>query len=163
ILTWARETAGLSLEEAAHALDIKSTRKSTGTERLAAFEAGEEPSRAVLLKMARVYRRSLLVFYLAERPRIGDRGQDFRTVAGHKPFEADLDTLIRDIKARQGIVRSIVEDAAPTPIDFIGSVTMATTFSDLSVKVAARLQFSLAEFRASRNPDEAFAYLRGKI
>jgi transcriptional regulator with XRE-family HTH domain len=63
ILTWARETAGLSLEDAAQALGLKEARGQTGQERLAVLEAGrEEPTRALLLKMAQAYRRPLLVF-----------------------------------------------------------------------------------------------------
>ncbi|MDE3167597.1 MAG: helix-turn-helix transcriptional regulator, partial [Acidobacteriota bacterium] len=58
ILLWARETAGLSLADAAHALDLGQAHGRTGAERLAAMERGEEePSRSVLLKMAKSYRR----------------------------------------------------------------------------------------------------------
>src|SRR5579884_295941 len=86
ILTWARTTAGLSPEQAAHALGFNDTRERTAAQRLQALEAGEEEvSRSVLLKMAKAYRRSLLVFYLEEPPRTGDRGQDFRTVPGAQP------------------------------------------------------------------------------
>jgi Helix-turn-helix domain len=63
ILTWARNTAGLSADEAARALGFNNTRRRSATERLMALEAGEEePSRSVLLKMAKAYRGSLLVF-----------------------------------------------------------------------------------------------------
>jgi transcriptional regulator with XRE-family HTH domain len=63
ILVWAREAAGLSVDEAAHALGFKNTQERTAAERLQAIELGtEEPSRSVLLNMARVYHRSLLVF-----------------------------------------------------------------------------------------------------
>src|SRR5580765_1380316 len=90
ILIWARETADLSVEEAAHALGFKDARDRTAEERLQAMESGkEEPSRSVLLNMARAYHRSLLVFYLSEPPRTGDRGQDFRRVPGVKPPEYD--------------------------------------------------------------------------
>jgi transcriptional regulator with XRE-family HTH domain len=87
ILTWARETAGLSLEDAAQALGLKETRGQTGTERLAALEAGTgEPSRPLLLKMSHAYRRPLLVFYLNQPPKTGDRGQDFRTLPGPERY-----------------------------------------------------------------------------
>lgn len=65
ILLWARETAGLSLQEAASKLGIDDARGVPGAERLAALEAGErQPSRPLLLKMAKQYRRPLLTFYL---------------------------------------------------------------------------------------------------
>src|ERR1039458_6458187 len=88
ILTWARETAGLSVEDAAHTLGLASARGKTGLQRLESMELGEEePSRPLIVRMAKVYRRPLLVFYLAEPPRRGDRGQDFRTLSGQEKFK----------------------------------------------------------------------------
>jgi len=50
ILRWARSTAGLSLEEAAHAIELNNAHGVSGPERLAALEEGkEEPSRPLLL------------------------------------------------------------------------------------------------------------------
>jgi transcriptional regulator with XRE-family HTH domain len=117
ILTWARETAGLSLDDAAHALGLADSRGRTGALRLEALELGEdEPTRPILLKMAKAYRRPLLVFYLAEPPKTGNRGQDFRTLPGHEKFSPELDALVRDIKARQGLIRSVSEDEQAEPL-----------------------------------------------
>jgi Zn-dependent peptidase ImmA (M78 family) len=129
------------------------------------MEAGkEEPTRPVLVKMAKAYRRPLLVFYLAEPPKRGDRGQDFRTLpAGHAQFNPELDALVRDIKARQGLIRSMLEDNQAGPVDFIGSATMEVPASKLAALMADRLRFSLARFREAKNPDEAFGYLRETI
>src|SRR5262249_30192610 len=119
ILTWARTTAGLSFEDAAHALGLTAARGKTSAQRLENMELGEEePSRPLVGKMAKVYRRPLLVFYLAEPPRKGDRGQDFRTLAGPEKLNPELDALVRDIKARQGIIRSMLEDDQAEPLDF---------------------------------------------
>ena len=53
IMIWAREKAGLSVDEAAHVLGFKDARDRTAAERLQTIEAGEEePSRSVLLKMS---------------------------------------------------------------------------------------------------------------
>ena len=69
VLTWARETAGLSLAEAADAITLNTARGVTGADRLAAMERGEvDPSRPLLLRMAHKYRRPLLVFYLDRPP-----------------------------------------------------------------------------------------------
>ena len=69
MLTWARETAGLSLEDAARAIGLKEARGETGLARLATLERGqEEPKPALLEKMAKAYRRPLLVFYLSHPP-----------------------------------------------------------------------------------------------
>src|SRR5947209_429128 len=149
ILAWARETAGLSLDEAAHALSLNPARGRTAVERLAALEAGqEEPSRPLLLKMSKTYRRPLLVFYLAEPPKIEDRGQDFRTLPDAERHSPELDALVRDIKVRQGIIKSVLEDTDPAPIDFIGSATIDIPREELASRIAKRLDFSIEEFRA---------------
>jgi Zn-dependent peptidase ImmA (M78 family) len=164
ILTWARETAGLSLDDAARALGLTDARGLTGGRRLEAMELGEgEPTRTVLLKMAKTYRRPLLVFYLAEPPRTGDRGQDFRTLPGHEKFNPELDALLRDIKARQGLIRSMLEDDKAEPLEFVSSATMELPAPKLAARIAERLKFSLARYRATKTPDEAFTYLRETI
>jgi Zn-dependent peptidase ImmA (M78 family) len=166
ILTWARETAGLSVDEAAHALGFKDALGRTAAERLQAMETGqEEPSRSVLEKMARTYHRSLLVFYLIEPPRTGDRGQDFRRAPGVVPPEYDptLDALIRDIRGRQGVVKDLLEQAETGRVGYIASVTMALPPTELAQQITGSLGFSLAEFRNRATVHSAFAYLRERV
>jgi Zn-dependent peptidase ImmA (M78 family) len=164
ILTWARTTAGLSFEDAAHALRLTGARGKTGVQRLENMELGEEePSRPLIGKMAKVYRRPLLVFYLAEPPRKGERGQDFRTLPGPEKLNPELDALVRDIKARQGIIRSMLEDDQAEPLDFIGSASMETPVTAMAGQIAERLQFNLGQYRTAKNPDGAFSYLRARI
>lgn len=166
ILIWARDTAGLSVEDAAHLLGFKDTRDRNATARLQALEAGiEEPSRSVLLNMARIYHRSLLVFYLNEPPRTGDRGQDFRRAPGAQPPEYDptLDALIRDIRGRQGIVKDLLEQTESKSVDYVASVTMDLPPEELAQRMKNRLSFSLAEFRRKADSKAAFAYLREKV
>ncbi len=164
ILTWARETAGLSLEDAARAIGLNTARGETGEERLAKLEGGEsEIPRTLLPKMAKAYRRPLLVFYLSQPPKTGDRGEDFRTLPGEERYNPDLDALIRDIKTRQGLVRSILEDEeAPAP-DFVGAATMDVPVKTLADRIAGRFAFSLKAFRAEKTPEAAFTYLRARI
>jgi len=166
ILTWARDTAGLSVDEAAAALGFKDARDRTAAERLQAMESGnEEPSHSVLLNMARVYHRSLLVFYLSEPPRTGDRGQDYRRAPGAQPPEYDptLDALIRDIRGRQGIVKDLLEQTEPKTVDYVSSVTMNVPPKELALRIMDRLRFSLTEFRQQANQEMAFRYLREKV
>jgi len=81
ILQWARTTAGLPPEVAAHKLDIGDVRGVSGVERLAALEDGTaQPTAALLRRMAEQYRRPLVSFYLKSVPANGDRGEDFRTL-----------------------------------------------------------------------------------
>ena len=166
ILLWARNTAGLSADEAARVLGFNSTVERSATERLMALEAGaEEPSRSVLLRMAKAYRRSLLVFYLSEPPRTGDRGQDFRTVPGAPPplYNPILDALIRDIRGRQTMVRALLEETEPQPVNFIGSASMSDPAEDLANRIKERLDLTLAGFRGQPTVELSFRYLREKL
>lgn len=161
ILTWARETAGLSMADAARAVGL--TGKSA-PERLARLESGQkEPAVPLLEKMAKAYRRPLVAFYLNEPPAIGDRGQDFRTLPGEKLRNPELDALIRDIKARQELVHVILEDEESPVIDFVASVTMDVPAAELAPRIAERIGFRLEDFRGERPANEAFNYLRKKI
>ena len=164
ILTWARETAGLSLEDAARAVGLKTARGETGAERLAKLESGDsEPPRTLLEKMAKTYRRPLLVFYLSQPPKTGDRGHDFRTLPGKERYNPDLDALIRDIKGRQDLVRSILEDEETKPSDFVGVATIDLPVKELANRITKKFGIDLREYRAEKTPEAAFAYLRTKI
>ena len=164
MLTWARETAGLSLEDAARAIGLKEARGETGPSRLAKLERGEEePKPALLEKMAKAYRRSLLVFYLSHPPKAGDRGKDFRTLPGKERENPELDALIRDIKARQDLVRSILEDEEAELPDFIGKANLGLPVKELADRIINRFGIDINEFRSQKNAEDAFGYLRTKI
>jgi len=127
ILRWARETAGLDQAEAAERLKIRDARGVAALDRLKALEDGEDtPSRPLLVRMAKQYRRPLLTFYLGSPPPQGDRGQDFRTLPRDQPPDDEplLDALIRDVQARQSMIRSALLDEDDVQLlDFIGSET----------------------------------------
>lgn len=166
IFEWARKGAGLSLHEAAHAIELKEAHGMSGADRLAALEAGiEEPSRPLLLRMAKAYRRSLLVFYLESPPKTGDRGKDFRTLPGGEPplFNPVLDALIRDIRGRQSIIRSLLEDAEAEKLPFIGSATMHVPVARLAERIVRQIDFDLTRFRQQNSVEDAFAYLRFRV
>jgi Zn-dependent peptidase ImmA (M78 family) len=164
MLTWARETAGLSLEDAARSIGLKNARGETGPNRLAKLESGDhEPKPALLEKMAKTYRRPLLVFYLNDPPKAADRGQDFRTLPGEERDNPELDALIRDIKARQELVRSVLEDEEIEPPNFVGKASLETPVRELAARIQKRFEVDIAEFRAHKTVDDAFNYLRAKI
>ena len=166
ILEWARETAGFSPQTAAKALGFSDTRQRSATERLTALEGGEdEPSRSVLLRMTKTYRRPLLVFYLEQPPPKGDRGQDFRTVPGADPpqYNPVLDALIRDVHGRHGIIKSLLQEEDADPLDFVGLAKISTPTERLAGAIPRELGFSLANFRRQSSPEKAFAYLRERL
>lgn len=165
ILSWARETAGLSLDEAAVKLGIGTARGVPASDRLAAYERGDRaPSRPLLLRMAKAYRRSLLTFYLSAPPRKGDRGEDFRSLPSqHTAAEPLVDALLRDIRARQSMVRSLLEDDEDTtPLAFVGSMTTDAGADRVLASIQATLGLDLAAFRAQGSVEDGFAYLRSR-
>ena len=79
ILRWARETAGLTPEQAVVKLQLTAARGVEAVERLRRLEENEEsPTRPMLVKMAKQYRRPLVTFYMTAPPR---RGIEDRTFA----------------------------------------------------------------------------------
>ena len=165
ILRWARETAGLTLEDAVAKLAIKDARGTAAIDRLRALEQGEtSPTRPMLSKMAKQYRRPLLTFYLAQPPRQRHRGRDFRAPAVHrsKREEALLDALVRNVQARQGLLRSAMldDDDDLVPLSFVGSATIDTPVERLIGSIRATLGLQPSDLRAASNPDQAFRLLR---
>lgn len=169
ILRWARETAGLSVKEAANKLGLRPSGKKTDIEKLEALERGDTwPTRKQLLEIARVYRRPLTVFYLNKRPREAKRGEDFRTLAGPVSGReaALLDALLRDIRARQDMVSSVLEDDEDTrPLPFTGSLSISQPVIEAANRIRSALGFENDESvcQGTRSPDELFARLRNHI
>ena len=115
--------------------------------------------------MAKAYRRSLLVFYLEKEPETGDSGKDFRRLLGGATpqFNPVLHALIRDIKGRHSLIKSLLEDAEAGEVPFIGSAKLETPVPELAERITKQLQFNLNTFREHRTIEEAFAYLRQKV
>lgn len=120
------------------------------------------PSRPVLLKMAKQYRRSLLTFYLASPPKKGDRGEDFRTVTADRSVAGDalLDALIRDLRARQSLVHSTLEEEEIEPLSLIGSTKMTDGIAPTLKALQQALQLDLRDFRSQKKTEDAFSLLR---
>ena len=167
IMVWARETAGLTQEEAARKLGFKDSGRSSAEEKLAAVECGrKEPSRPQLVRMAGRYHRPLLTFYLSKPPRQGDRGTDFRTLSADRSAsdEARLDALVRDIKARQSMVRAVMEDEDEAELlPFVGSHRLGDGKAVILGSLRALIGVNLSTYRAQPDPSAAFALLRSRV
>ena len=126
ILVWARQTAGLTLQDATAKVGIRDAYGVKAVDRLAALERGdEEPTRPTLLKMARQYHRPLLAFCLTAPPR-PDRGASvFRTPPGTRSPEtrARVATLVRNLRSRQSMVRAALEaEDEAERLPFVGAL-----------------------------------------
>ena len=164
ILVWARESAGLPRDEAAQKLGINPAHGVAPVDRLSAFEAGEaEPSRPLLVKMAKQYRRPLLTFFLSAPPRTGDRGADFRTLPDEAPpaVKANLDALVREVQARQSMVRAVLEEEEEAePLPFVGSRNITDGQRAALSSLQALLAVELEAYRAHSSAEAAFKLLR---
>lgn len=163
ILIWARETAGLDLETAARKIALNAARGMSGAERLTAIEAGDVlPSAALLRRMADKYHRPILTFYLPKVPAPPQLGQDFRTLPDQgEESNVLLATLLRDVKARQALVRETLEDDDDAvEVELVGSVKGIRDAAKLSAAIAGAIDFDRTAYRAHAKGEEAFTYLR---
>jgi Zn-dependent peptidase ImmA (M78 family) len=163
ILIWARETAGLDLESAAKKIGLNAARGVSGADRLAAFEAGDgNPSGPLLQKMSQQYRRPLLTFYMPKMPKPAEIGQDFRTLPDKgSPSNILLATLLRDIKARQSLVRDTLEDDEDvSEVALVGSKANVKKPAELADALVRAIGFNRVEYRSAQ---DAFGYLRAMI
>jgi Zn-dependent peptidase ImmA (M78 family) len=163
ILSWARKKAELSIKEAARKLQIKDGKKETAAEKLLAYENGTtKPSRSMLLRMSKAYRRPILTFYLDRTPKIGDRGEDFRTLPPNFEEEnAYVDALIREIKARQSLAKeAMIDEDEDFRVDFIGKGNVDQGVQQISRLLVDVLNFDVDEYRAQDSHEKAFKYLR---
>lgn len=165
ILVWARQSAGFGVEDAAHKAGFTNSSKSSAAEKLAALEAGEkQPTRNQLVKFASVYKRPLITFYLAEPPKTGQRGQDFRQTpdARGERDNGMLDALLRDVKARQELIRDILldEDDFESP-NYVGSAQMELGVSKVVQLIADTLAFDHTDISLRKgDPSTLFGQLR---
>lgn len=105
LLIWARESLGLSLDEAAQKQRI-------APERLARWEAEEDvPTVAQLRKAAGVYRRPLAVFFLSEPPGDFHALRDFRRPRSNaqRGWSPELRLAVRRARDQQEAVGDLLD------------------------------------------------------
>jgi Zn-dependent peptidase ImmA (M78 family)/DNA-binding transcriptional regulator YiaG len=108
LVTWARETAGFSVAEAAARLKITE-------ERLASWEspdAKEAPSIPQLRKLAALFKRPLAVFYMSEAPTKFDVMRDLRRLpgTGFRQYSPALQLEIRSAVERRELLLELAAD-----------------------------------------------------
>lgn len=164
VLAWARETAGLSPEAAATKLGLKTTAKATASEKLLEAERGERPvSRGLLQKAATAYQRPLITFFLRDPPARGDRGQDFRAASGASSprIDAMLDALVRDVRARQQLIREVLaDDEDVRSLLFVGTSRVDEGAVKVVASIRSELGVTVEDQRRAKDPAALFGLLR---
>ena len=117
----------------------------------------------MLVKMAKQYRRPILTFYLSAPPRRVARGADFRTLSGKHPTAADalLDAFLRDVRARQSMVRAVLEDEEEAErLPFIGAGKISDGKTVLLKLLQGLLGVDCLQYRDQNDAGAAFSLLR---
>ncbi len=167
ILKWARETAGLNLDEAAKKLGFRDSKKRTAIEKLESLESGlDHPTNAQLNRMAKAYFQSPMVFYLSKPPHRGDQGEDYRSLdqqQSNRKGNAHLNLLTRDIKAAQRLVRDVLLEESAERLPFVNSASVSMGAESVARDIVKTIEFDLDTFRSKRRVRDAFSYLRQQI
>jgi Zn-dependent peptidase ImmA (M78 family)/transcriptional regulator with XRE-family HTH domain len=133
VLAWARKTAGMSIDVAAHKADVK-------PEQLSAWEGGStRPSLPQLRKLATIYRRPLAAFYLPEPPQRFEVMHDFRRLSTDRVPLGSSPKLAYEIRRafdRREWALELMESIAESPPSF--QVTAA--LNESIEQVATRLR-----------------------
>jgi Zn-dependent peptidase ImmA (M78 family) len=121
LLIWARESARLTVEQAAQKAQVKPP------SRLAAWERGEsQPTIGQLRKLGRAYKRPLAVFYLSKAPKTFQAMQDFRRLpeemAGTQSPELAFE--VRRAQYRREIALDLHEELFGTPRPFTATASL---------------------------------------
>lgn len=152
ILTWARETAGYQLGEAAQKLQVK-------PERLNFWESGEaQPTINQLRNMARVYKRPLGVFYLQEAPQGFLVVRDYRRLPGDgmRRFSPELTLEMRAAQERRELMLDLYEEIDEQPIPFAFAATIEDNPEEIGPRIREFLGITPGQQADWRNPREAF-------
>jgi transcriptional regulator with XRE-family HTH domain len=115
MLTWARKTAGLDVDQASRKAGVP-------VERLASWESGDSrPTINQLRNLAQAYKRPLAVFYLPKPPRDFQPLRDYRrlTPTPHEPESPGLKLEVRRAWARREIALDLYKDLDEDPPQFL--------------------------------------------
>ncbi|PHM61229.1 XRE family transcriptional regulator [Xenorhabdus ishibashii] len=166
MLKWAREQAGLSVQEAAKKLSLGSSRMS-GEDILGLYESGEKaPTKNQLNEIAKTYRRSFITFFLETPPIVANKGEDFRTLPNSpSPLEnGNIDALIREVYVKQNIVKeALIDSDSASTLPFVGSLANLPPLHQAKSKFLKFSKFDISQYRKQKNSHEAFNYLRQQI
>lgn len=154
LLEWARNTAGYSLDDAAHKIGVK-------TSKLRSWEKGYSlPTITQLRKISDVYKRPLAVFFLNAPPGDIELPSDYRKldVSASPPPSTELRFAIREANSRRESALELFEDLAVQPTRF----SIKAARSDDPEAVAGRIRRALVRSQTPPKGDgrRVFNYWR---
>ena len=159
ILRWARDTAGMSVDEAARSLQ-------THPERVQAWEDGEEhPSMAQLRRMATTYRRLLSDFYLPKTPLEVPLPHDFRRMPGEVAFRYSkaLRYQLRVARERRALALDFAADLDAEIPQLTGHLQLNTDAERTGAELRRLLGVTFDTQRSWRDPRASYNGWRSAI
>jgi Zn-dependent peptidase ImmA (M78 family)/DNA-binding XRE family transcriptional regulator len=159
ILTWARATAGLSIEEAARSIQTK-------PEKVEAWENGDEhPSMAQLRKMATTYKRMLSDFYLPSPPREDALPHDFRRLPGEVAlhYSRALRYQLRMAKQRRELALDLAAELDSELPTIASKLGLGEDTEEAGAKLRGFLRVTIDQQRGWRDPRLAYNAWRAAI
>lgn len=160
VLTWARESAGLSLEAAARKLGAR-------LDQLTSWEKGDSrPSIPQLRKIAEAYRRPLAAFYLPEPPKRFEVMHDFRRLAQDTGIPQRTPQLALEVRKaydrREWALELWAELDSPIPL-FSAVTTPNGAVEEAATRLRSELHITVEEQADWRQDSEAFRGWRNKV
>jgi len=152
VIRWARETAKMTLEEAA----FKFKRP---TDVIEGWESGKiRPTLPQVRRASTVYKRPLAVFYLPNPPEDFQTLRDFRSFGGQRvqAYSAQLDLLIREARYRQERVKEIVIAEGSERLGFVGSKKITDDPQLIAKEIRQNLKITYEQQKAFKTTREAF-------
>lgn len=140
MLAWARESARLTIDEAAHKIDI-------AADKLAACEAGDAHlTFPQLMKVAVTYKRPVSLFYLRTPPAGWAPIQDFRRlVDAETGFSPQLTYVIRQARERREFALDLRAELSEPVIPFTLTATTGRDAETVGQEIRAYLGVTDAE------------------
>lgn len=162
VLRWARETAGVSINEVVQRLK----RKTITTEVIEGWERGEgSPSYSQLESLAYdVYRRPLAIFFFPSPPEEKTPKQSFRTLPDQEinKISPRLRYLLRQAQVRQIYLEELFENVHPPKKNILYDfqISPEKSLDEIISKVREYFNISLDKQISWINADDAFKHWR---
>jgi len=165
MLKWARETAGLGVDDVARKLK----RKRITAETVLSWENGEgSPSYVQLERIAyEIYKRPLALFFFPEPPQEETPKQSFRTLPEYaiERLPERIRFLIRKARVMQLNLAELYDNANPASRHIVRDLSFAPRVSSEQMAATVRdyLGIDLARQRRWRNSEEALKVWRDAL
>lgn len=165
VLKWARETAGLSVDDVVRKMD----RKRVKAETIISWETGEDsPTYSQLERIAyEIYNRPLALFFFPNPPREKTPRQSFRTLPDYEieHLPERMHFLIRKGRVMQLNLAELYDNFNPAKMHIVRDLSFATTTSSekMASEVRGYLGIDLDLQIGWRNSEEALNIWRNVL